>query len=141
MQGYGVHLLFHVLAAACGAGCGVAAALWWHESLTFALVLAVAAFVVGLLILLAQSRYIAAQRPDRPAAASGGAHAASRPRRGTRPDLPADSEAPARSAPRTRQDVRAEPTRTDDGATRAAPGGTAAPEPTRRADEPRHGDR
>ncbi|MHA6800592.1 hypothetical protein ACVGV2_14680 [Bounagaea algeriensis] len=130
-----------MLAAACGAGCGVAAALWWHESLTFALVLAVAAFVVGLLVLLAQGRYIAAQRPDRPAsAAPGGAHAASR-RHGTRPDLPADSEAPAHPAPRTRQDVPAEPTRTDDGATRAASGGTTASEPTRRADEPRRGDR
>ncbi|MHA6805051.1 hypothetical protein [Salinifilum ghardaiensis] len=139
MQGYGVHLLFHVLAAACGAGCGVAAALWWHESLAFALVLAVAALVVGLLVLLAQGRYIAAQRSERPAeAAPAGARAEHRPRHGTRPGLPTGAEAPARAAPRTRQDLPAGPTQVSGGTPRTADGASAA-EPTRRADERRRG--
>lgn len=63
MKGYGVHLLFHVLALAVGAGIGVAGALWWLSHNNAALWLGLAAVVGGVLLLTMQGFYIAASGP------------------------------------------------------------------------------
>lgn len=66
MRGYAVHLLFHVLAAVCGAASGVAAVLWWFDRDNYnALYLAVGALVMGVVVLLIQALYITAESPVR----------------------------------------------------------------------------
>lgn len=94
MKGYGVHLLFHVLALAVGAGMGVAGALWWLDHTNTALWLALAAVVGGVLLLTMQAFYIAASEPappPRPVA----------PRRRPAPTPPTPSSTRAPAAPTT----------------------------------------
>lgn len=125
MKGYAVHLFFHLLAIACGAGCGVAAALWWDNSLPLALWLAVAAFAAGIFVLIAQGIYIsnqprrsatvrrpgtsAAQAPAHAAASgnpSGREYGQQPPRRhGTRPDAGWPEGPAAPSGMGTHQDL------------------------------------
>ncbi|WP_433869503.1 hypothetical protein [Saccharopolyspora sp. CA-218241] len=59
MKGYAVHLLFHLLAVVAGAGIGVGAALWWTGQQPFALWLAIAALVFGVLLLVLQGLFLA----------------------------------------------------------------------------------
>lgn len=63
MRGYGVHLLFHILALAVGAGIGVAATIWQRSADNTALWLGLAAVVAGLLLLIMQGFYIAGSDP------------------------------------------------------------------------------
>ncbi|MFC7344424.1 hypothetical protein [Saccharopolyspora griseoalba] len=96
MRSYAVHLLFHFLAAVCGAAFGVAGVLWWFERDDHnALYLAVGALVMGVIVLLIQALYIAAEPPERrPAPPRAQPHPLSQPRvepvarrNPTRPDL------------------------------------------------------
>ena len=96
MRSYAVHLLFHFLAAVCGAAFGVAGALWWFDRNDYnALYLAVGALVLGVLVLLIQALYIAAEQPRRaPNPPPAQPHPLSQPRmqpvehrNPTRPDL------------------------------------------------------
>lgn len=66
MRGYGVHLLFHVLALAVGAGIGVAGAIWRQDHDNTALWLGLAAVVAALLLLTMQGFYIAGSGPAPP---------------------------------------------------------------------------
>jgi hypothetical protein len=63
MRGYGVHLLFHVLALAVGAGIGVAGAIWQVGHDNTALWLGLAAVVAALLLLVMQGFYIVGSDP------------------------------------------------------------------------------
>lgn len=69
MNGYGVHLLCHVLAVLAGGACGIAAGLWYFDNNGSALWLAGVALVVGVGVLLVQAMYLrrqpAADRIDR----------------------------------------------------------------------------
>lgn len=63
MKSYGVHLLFHLLALAVGAGIGIAGAVWRLGHDNTALWLGLAAVVAGLLLLALQGFYIAGSGP------------------------------------------------------------------------------
>jgi hypothetical protein len=87
---YTVHLLFHLLAIAAGAACGIAGGLWWFGNDANGLWLAIGALVVGIIVLVLESLYISAdQQLDRPAAPpqSGIPMPPQHPRERTRPDL------------------------------------------------------
>jgi hypothetical protein len=103
VRGYAVHLLFHLLAIAAGAACGIAGGLWWFGGDPNALWLAIGALVVGVIVLILQSLYISAdQPPARPAA-----QPAARP---TGPPTPPPQSRPSMQLPpqrreRTRPDL------------------------------------
>ena len=83
MQGYGVHLLFHALAVLCGAALGIAGTVWWAGGNPPVLWAALAALLLGVVVLVVQGRQLAAEpRPRRTASGT-------RPRPGTRPELAA----------------------------------------------------
>ncbi|PKW19215.1 hypothetical protein [Saccharopolyspora spinosa] len=86
MRAYAVHLLFHLLAIAAGAGCGVAGWLWWFGGDPNSLWLAIGALVVGIIVLVLEALYIRAEQPPAP------------PRSQPRPQQP-----PPRSQPRPQQ--------------------------------------
>ncbi|CAM01252.1 hypothetical protein A8924_2340 [Saccharopolyspora erythraea NRRL 2338] len=71
MKGYGVHLLFHLLAVVSGGAAGVAAGLWWFAANAVAMWIATAALVVGIIVLILEGLYISGVqnqgRPPRPA--------------------------------------------------------------------------
>ena len=102
MNGYGVHLLFHLVAIVIGTACGVAAGLWWF-GLGPAWVF-VTAVVVGMLLLLLQALYIQSSgpkqtrdlraRPSRAASSYERTGGASRSTPGTRRDLPRHATTP-----------------------------------------------
>ena len=77
MKGYAVHLLCHLLAIICGAAAGIAGALWWFLDSAPGLWAAVAALVLGVLVLVMQWSVIRAAEPERP-----------QRRGGTRPGMP-----------------------------------------------------
>ncbi|MCA1225418.1 hypothetical protein [Saccharopolyspora sp. 6M] len=84
MKGYAVHLLFHALAVLCGAALGIAGTLWWVGGAPPVLWAALAALVLGVVVLVVQGRQLAAEpRPARRPAPEP------RPRQGTRPELAA----------------------------------------------------
>lgn len=106
MRGYTVHLLFHLLAAALGAASGVSAGLWWAGHNRIGLWLAVAALVLGGVILIVQGLYISGDPPPRkPARARyerDAARSSSRnghPATGTRPELEPVAAPKAREQP------------------------------------------
>lgn len=66
MRTYGVHLLFHILALAVGAGIGIAGGIWRQSHDNTALWLGLAAVVAGLLLLTMQGFYIAGSSPAPP---------------------------------------------------------------------------
>jgi hypothetical protein len=91
VRGYGVHLLFHVLAALLGVGCGASAALWWFAGTPSAREMLVGAALLGVLLLVLQGVYIGISKPK---SARGGRPYGRRsdartgaPPPGTRPDL------------------------------------------------------
>lgn len=59
MKGYGVHLLFHLLALMVGAACGAIAGMWWFGHDEAVRWLALAALVAGILVLTLHGFYIA----------------------------------------------------------------------------------
>jgi hypothetical protein len=63
VKGYGVHLLFHLLALAVGAALGVAVAMWWLGHSSMALWLALASIAAAILVLALQAFYIAGSKP------------------------------------------------------------------------------
>ncbi|MER5394059.1 hypothetical protein [Saccharopolyspora sp. NPDC002686] len=67
MRGYAVHLLFHLLAMAAGAGCGAAVALWWYGGEPTGLWLALGALMIGIIVLVLEWLYISANQPEPPA--------------------------------------------------------------------------
>ncbi len=69
MQGYTVHLLFHLLAIAVGAACGAAAGLWWFAGNAAAFWLTLAALVMSFVVLVLHTLYLVASPPtaSRPA--------------------------------------------------------------------------
>lgn len=85
VHGYGVHLLFHVLAVLLGTAIGVAAAMWWTAPTVLGLVVTAAAIVLGVVLLLLQNSVLRApQLPPRPDSYPS----PEQPRRGgTRPEL------------------------------------------------------
>ncbi|GAA4857263.1 hypothetical protein [Saccharopolyspora rosea] len=91
MRGYTVHLLFHLLAMVAGAGCGVAAGLWWFDHVPWGVWAAAGALAIGIVVLVLQGLYISASQPPprRPVHGASRADLPAPPRRGgTRPDLP-----------------------------------------------------
>lgn len=106
MRGYGVHLLFHLLAMLAGGVGGVALGMWWTGTVPSALWLAVAAFAAGVVVLALQGLYVTSKTPPRRERRSAPQRTAHRsapddavPRRGgTRPQMAVpDPDAPARS--------------------------------------------
>lgn len=91
MRGYAVHLLFHLLAIAAGAGCGAAGALWWFGGEPTGLWLAVGALMIGIIVLVLEGLYISASQPPRapapPPESRPRIPVPQRPRERTRPDL------------------------------------------------------
>ncbi|QIZ33951.1 hypothetical protein [Saccharopolyspora sp. ASAGF58] len=87
MRGYAVHLLFHLLAIAAGAACGVAGWLWWFGGDPSSLWLAIGALVVGIIVLVLEALYIRAEQPPAPPRSRPRPQQPQRPRERTRPDL------------------------------------------------------
>ncbi|MCI2419966.1 hypothetical protein MOQ72_21190 [Saccharopolyspora sp. K220] len=92
MRGYTVHLLFHLLAMAAGAACGVAGGLWWFGGDPTGLWLAIGALVVGIIVLILENLYISASQPPPYPPPPAVSHPRipmppQRPRERTRPDL------------------------------------------------------
>ncbi|MGP4019869.1 hypothetical protein [Saccharopolyspora sp. 5N708] len=92
MRGYTVHLLFHLLAMAAGAACGVAGALWWFGGFPTGLWLAIGALMVGIIVLILEGLYITASQPlpyppPPPVSRPRIPTPPQRPRERTRPDL------------------------------------------------------
>ncbi|MER6988385.1 hypothetical protein ABT337_01055 [Saccharopolyspora hirsuta] len=91
MRGYAVHLLFHLLAIAAGAGCGAAGALWWFGGEPTGLWLAIGALMIGIIVLVLEGLYISASQPAPPPAPPTQSQprmpVPQRQRGGTRPDL------------------------------------------------------
>ncbi len=77
MRGYTVHLIFHVLAAAIGAVCGLTAALWRFDTVPTAATMFFGALLLGAILLALQAFYI---RVARPRDASGATSSERRPR-------------------------------------------------------------
>lgn len=107
MRGYGVHLLFHLLAAVIGVACGTAGVLWWFGGVPMARWMLSGTILLGVLLLVLQTLYIRtsgsptstagrSRPPQRaPRSRAGVARQAtnSSPVHGTRPELePVDPE-------------------------------------------------
>lgn len=111
MRGYGMHLLFHLLAMLAGGVGGVALGMWWTETVPSAIWLAVAAFAAGVVVVALQALYVTAKTPPRRARRSASKAAVRRSaaretppgesdarRGGTRPQVSApDPDTAARS--------------------------------------------
>ncbi|MBB5155871.1 hypothetical protein [Saccharopolyspora phatthalungensis] len=104
MRGYTVHLLFHLLAIAAGAACGIAGALWWRGDDPNGLWLAIGALVVGTIVLILEILYIHADQPPAPSVP------APQPQSRPRVPMPPESGTRVQIPPRSR---RREPTRPD----------------------------
>ncbi|MEV0086107.1 hypothetical protein [Saccharopolyspora sp. NPDC050642] len=93
MRGYTVHLLFHLLAIAAGAACGIAGGLWWFGGDPSGLWLGIGALAVGVIVLILESLYISADQPAAP------------PRQPSRPPLESRPRIPLPPRERTRPDL------------------------------------
>lgn len=87
MRGYAVHLLFHLLAIAAGAACGVAGWLWWFGGDPSGLWLAIGALTVGIIVLVLEALYIRAEQPSAPPRSRPRPQQPQRRRERTRPDI------------------------------------------------------
>ncbi|MEV0699269.1 hypothetical protein AB0I53_15300 [Saccharopolyspora sp. NPDC050389] len=94
MRRYTVHLLFHLLAIAAGAACGIAGGLWWFGDDPSSLWLAVGALAVGVIVLILESLYISADQPSPPS-----------PPRPPRPPLESRPRIPVPPREHTRPDL------------------------------------
>ncbi|MDR7303236.1 hypothetical protein [Haloactinomyces albus] len=97
MKGYTVHLLFHTVAVAIGAACGIAAGLWLFGSVATAVWVFFGTVLLGIALLVAQTFYLRGAPGERPEARPRQAGAGHPLRTGTRPDLHEVSEPVARS--------------------------------------------
>lgn len=98
MQGYSIHLLFHLIAVVIGLVCGVAAGLWLFGTLATAMWVFLGAALLGIALLAVQTFSLRSTPSGQPAVRSRQAEAGPPPRTGTRPDRHDINEPVARSS-------------------------------------------